>query len=66
VVMTRTADAGPKGVTALLVPADAEGIEYGKKEHKMGWNAQPTRMITSIMCVFRSRTAWVKKARVLP
>ena len=36
VVMTRTADAGPKGVTALLVPADAEGIEYGKKEHKMG------------------------------
>ena len=46
VVMTRTADAGPKGVTALLIPADAEGIEYGKKEHKMGWNAQPTRMIT--------------------
>ena len=46
VVMTRTADSGPKGVTALLIPADAEGIEYGKKEHKMGWNAQPTRMIT--------------------
>ena len=46
VVMTRTADAGPKGVTALMIPADAEGIEYGKKEHKMGWNAQPTRMIT--------------------
>ena len=39
VVMTRTADSGPKGVTALLIPADAEGIEYGKKEHKMGWNA---------------------------
>ena len=46
VVMTRTADAGPKGVTALMIPADAEGIEYGKKEHKMGWNAQPTRMIS--------------------
>ena len=46
VVMTRTADAGPKGVTALLIPADAEGVQYGKKEHKMGWNAQPTRMIT--------------------
>jgi alkylation response protein AidB-like acyl-CoA dehydrogenase len=46
VVMTRTADAGAKGVTALLIPADAEGVEYGKKEHKMGWNAQPTRMIT--------------------
>ena len=46
VAMTRTGDAGPKGVTALLIPADTEGIQYGKKEHKMGWNAQPTRMIT--------------------
>ena len=31
VVMTRTGDAGPKGVTALLIPADAEGVQYGKK-----------------------------------
>lgn len=46
VVMARTGGAGPKGVTALLVPADAEGISYGKKEEKMGWNAQPTRSIT--------------------
>jgi len=46
VVMLRTGDAGPKGVSALLIPADAEGITYGKKEEKMGWNAQPTRMVT--------------------
>jgi len=46
VVMTRTGDEGPGGITALLIPADAEGVSYGKKEHKMGWNAQPTRMIT--------------------
>ena len=46
VVMTRTSGAGPKGVTALLIAADAEGVQYGKKEHKMGWNAQPTRMIS--------------------
>ena len=46
VVMTRTGEAGPRGVTALLVPADAEGVGYGKKEDKMGWNAQPTRMVT--------------------
>ena len=46
VVMLRTGDAGPKGISALLVPADAEGISYGKKEDKMGWNAQPTRMVT--------------------
>ena len=42
VVMLRTGGAGPKGITALLVPATAEGISYGKKESKMGWNAQPT------------------------
>jgi len=46
VVMLRTGGAGPKGISALLVPADAEGVSYGKKEDKMGWNAQPTRMVT--------------------
>ncbi|MCB1732303.1 MAG: acyl-CoA dehydrogenase family protein [Halieaceae bacterium] len=46
VVMLRTGGPGPKGVSALLVPADAPGISYGKKEDKMGWNAQPTRMVT--------------------
>ena len=45
VVMTRTGGAGPKGVTAMVVPADADGVSYGKKEQKMGWNAQPTRMV---------------------
>jgi alkylation response protein AidB-like acyl-CoA dehydrogenase len=46
VVMLRTGDAGPKGISALMIPADAEGISYGKKEEKMGWNAQPTRMVS--------------------
>ena len=46
VVMLRTGAAGPKGISTLLIPADAEGISYGKKEEKMGWNAQPTRMVT--------------------
>lgn len=46
VVMARTGGEGPKGVSAFAVPADAKGIEYGKAEEKMGWNAQPTRMIT--------------------
>ena len=36
VVMLRTGDAGPKGISALLIPANAEGITYGKKEEKMG------------------------------
>ncbi|WP_438013013.1 acyl-CoA dehydrogenase family protein [Psychrobacter raelei] len=45
VVMARTGDAGPKGVSAFVVDAHSEGISYGKNEHKMGWKAQPTRTI---------------------
>jgi alkylation response protein AidB-like acyl-CoA dehydrogenase len=45
VVMLRTGDAGPKGISALLIPANLPGISYGKKEEKMGWNAHPTRAI---------------------
>ena len=46
VVMARTGEDGPKGISAFSVPADAEGIVYGKAEDKMGWNAQPTRLVT--------------------
>ncbi|RTR38510.1 acyl-CoA dehydrogenase [Shewanella canadensis] len=46
VVMCRTGEAGPKGISAIAVPADAAGVIYGKAEDKMGWNAQPTREIT--------------------
>nr|WP_241264042.1 acyl-CoA dehydrogenase family protein [Bowmanella dokdonensis] len=46
VVMVRTGEEGPKGISALVIPADAEGIIYGKAEEKMGWNAQPTRLVT--------------------
>ncbi|ABV88101.1 acyl-CoA dehydrogenase family protein [Shewanella pealeana] len=46
VVMCRTGEAGPKGISAIVVPADAAGVIYGKAEDKMGWNAQPTREIT--------------------
>ncbi|MBW3138135.1 acyl-CoA dehydrogenase family protein [Ferrimonas balearica] len=46
VVMCRTGEDGPKGISAIAVPADAEGISYGKAEDKMGWNAQPTRLVT--------------------
>ncbi|HEY9135374.1 MAG TPA: acyl-CoA dehydrogenase family protein [Pseudomonadales bacterium] len=46
VVMVRTGGEGAKGISSLLIPADSEGIVYGKKEDKMGWNSQPTRLIT--------------------
>jgi len=45
VVMARTGGPGAKGVSAFVVDANAEGISYGRKEDKMGWNAQPTRMV---------------------
>lgn len=45
VVMARTGAAGSKGISAFVVPADAPGITYGRKENKMGWNSQSTRQI---------------------
>ncbi len=42
VVMARTGDAGAAGISAFAVPADTPGITFGKLEHKMGWNSQPT------------------------
>ncbi|WP_448550111.1 acyl-CoA dehydrogenase family protein [Thalassotalea fusca] len=46
VVMVRTGEAGAKGISALAIPADSDGVIYGKAEEKLGWNAQPTRLIT--------------------
>ena len=48
ILMARTGDAqsGASGISAFAVPADTPGITYGKKEHKMGWNSQPTRTIS--------------------
>ena len=46
VLMARTGGPGAAGISAFAVPADAPGISYGKKEHKMGWNSQPTRTIS--------------------
>lgn len=48
VVMARTgaAGSGASGVSAIVVPADADGIEYGKNEQKMGWKSQPTRLVS--------------------
>ncbi len=46
VVMARTGEAGAKGVSAFVVPAQTDGISYGHKEPKMGWNSQPTRAVT--------------------
>ncbi|WP_439134527.1 acyl-CoA dehydrogenase family protein [Pseudomaricurvus sp.] len=48
VLMARTGsqESGAKGISCFAVPANLEGIHYGKNEDKMGWNSQPTRAIT--------------------
>ncbi len=45
VAMVRTGGPGAAGISAIAIPGDAEGIRYGRKEDKMGWNSQPTRQI---------------------
>lgn len=45
VVMCRTGQAGPKGISTLIVEKDMPGVSFGKNEHKMGWNAQVTRAV---------------------
>lgn len=46
IVMARTGGEGAAGISAFAVPANLPGIVYGKKEEKMGWNSQPTRIIS--------------------
>lgn len=45
VVMARTGDTGPRGISAFIVPKGSEGLSFGANEKKMGWNAQPTRQV---------------------
>lgn len=45
-VMVRTGEAGPRGISAILVEDGTEGLSFGANEKKMGWNAQPTRVMT--------------------
>ncbi|MFE5870145.1 acyl-CoA dehydrogenase family protein [Streptomyces roseifaciens] len=45
IVMARTGEPGPRGVTAFVVERDDPGLSFGPDEKKMGWNAQPTRQV---------------------
>ncbi|HEX9235658.1 MAG TPA: acyl-CoA dehydrogenase family protein [Actinomycetota bacterium] len=42
-VMARTGEEGPRGISAFAVERDLPGFEFGKLEEKMGWNASPMR-----------------------
>ncbi|MDW9484795.1 acyl-CoA dehydrogenase [Sinorhizobium meliloti] len=45
IVMARTGEEGPKGISAFVVEKDAPGLTFGANEKKMGWHAQPTRAV---------------------
>ncbi|GGE37088.1 acyl-CoA dehydrogenase [Marinicauda pacifica] len=50
VVMCRTGEAGPKGISTLVVEKDTPGLSFGANERKMGWNSQPTAVVTFEDC----------------
>ena len=50
VVMARTGADGPKGISALMVEKDADGLSFGAMEKKMGWRAQPTAQVIMENC----------------
>lgn len=50
VVMVRTGGEGPKGISTVLVEKGTPGLSFGANEKKMGWNAQPTAIVTFDNC----------------
>ena len=50
IVMARTGEAGPRGISALVLDDGTEGLSFGGLEAKMGWKAQPTRQVQMDGC----------------
>ena len=50
VVMARTGQDGPKGISTFVVDKDAPGLSFGAQEKKMGWNSQPTAIVSFDDC----------------
>ena len=50
VVMARTGGDGPKGVSTFVVEKDTPGLSFGAQEKKMGWNSQPTAIVSFDDC----------------
>src|SRR3546814_67509 len=45
VVMVRTGDDGPKGISCLVIEKDMAGVSFGAQEKKLGWHSQPTAQV---------------------
>ncbi len=51
VVMCRTGEDGPKGISTVVVEDGAEGLSFGANEKKMGWQSQPTAEVQFDNCL---------------
>lgn len=49
-VMARTGEAGPKGISCILVEKGTPGLSFGAREKKLGWKSQPTAMVMFENC----------------
>jgi alkylation response protein AidB-like acyl-CoA dehydrogenase len=49
-VMARTGEGGPSGISCFLVENGTAGLSFGAKEKKLGWHSQPTAMVTFEAC----------------
>jgi alkylation response protein AidB-like acyl-CoA dehydrogenase len=47
VVMVRTGEDGPKGISCIVVEKGTPGLSFGANEKKMGWSSQPTAVVVS-------------------
>ena len=45
VVMVRTGEEGPKGITCMVIEKDMPGVSFGANERKLGWHSQPTAQV---------------------
>ena len=50
VVMVRTGDEGPHGISTVLVEKGTPGLSFGANEKKMGWKSQPTAIVSFQDC----------------
>jgi alkylation response protein AidB-like acyl-CoA dehydrogenase len=49
-VMCRTGGEGAAGISCILVEKGTPGLSFGRPEDKMGWNSQPTAVVTFEDC----------------
>jgi alkylation response protein AidB-like acyl-CoA dehydrogenase len=49
-VMARSGEGGPRGISAFVVEKGTPGLSFGAQEKKLGWHSQPTAMVMFEQC----------------